>query len=642
MEDFGGIPSALPDLPLDLLGLITSRVGHRDLCILSATCRKLRSACSSDKLWLPQCQRLAEGESIDLNAWRSGMESHRALYRFLAGARPLLGIWVHQNPELGNLVYVTWGFLSIIGCRIIPQELGPRGMERGLLWAPVFEVIGAPDGSLAFFLHGRDKEDWCYPGRVEPAREGCNVLMLEVESFLEAEGGRRSPSGSPDSTLAGVAVESTCSSDDDCSGRRFSARRPSEEDEGICFGRLSFGDRRRLLEMVVAEIRIKMPALAQGPLISRPSLASKKELRAMTERHALLLWMYVHGDPRSTETGRGGGEATTPSSCHCHHHRIVDSECLSGKLGSSYASEDRPAAATATAATSTITATTPASKRSGFAGFLKAKIRQIVLRSKLAAQEGRRKNRTEVASPGAAPSRRLTLREYLRQGAGVGLRLEAASLKLTLYRAWPIICENRFALYKLPEQKAVEGRELAGLWGGTFGWPPGRPDGESKPGKPLFFLLLSYDDEGDRERDGGGGGRLLIATKILEGTHYVLHPNGSAMFTARVEEPSAERFPWESYRDGSVVETVECYQGEGISNGYGFRYPSSKPGALFVHRSGMLAFVWSESRAVLTLEKLDVEEMLRNGERVGALTPIANFAYHTKANSNVFAGCASH
>jgi len=61
-------------------------------------------------------------------------------------------------------------------------------------------------------------------------------------------------------------------------------------------------------------------------------------------------------------------------------------------------------------------------------------------------------------------------------------------------------------------------------------------------------------------------------------------------------------------------------------------------GNLFVSRKGFLAFVWRESKAVLTLQRMDLQTLLKNGERVAALPPIANFAYLTKSYSNVFAG----
>ncbi|MCL7047608.1 hypothetical protein MKW94_006811 [Papaver nudicaule] len=209
----------------------------------------------------------------------------------------------------------------------------------------------------------------------------------------------------------------------------------------------------------------------------------------------------------------------------------------------------------------------------------------------------------------------------------IGLNLHASTVKLSTYRAWPNMHDNKYALYKLPMRTASSGEEYAGLWGGTFGWPPGRPS-EDKPGKALFFLLLSYEES--------EGEQLLIATKILEGTHYVLHPNGSAMFVVKVNELSADPFPLETDGVAATMDLKHAYTGEGIANGYGFRYPGSKPGSLFVIQDGLLAFVWKESRAVLTLQRINLQELLRKGERVPALPPIVNFTYLTKSYSNVF------
>lgn len=233
----------------------------------------------------------------------------------------------------------------------------------------------------------------------------------------------------------------------------------------------------------------------------------------------------------------------------------------------------------------------------------------------------------------ASESKHVPLSEFLTAGDTVGLTLRATNMRLTTYRAWPNMHDNRFALYKLQSQEPTAGKEYAGLWGGTFGWPPGKTSVD-KPGKALFFLLLSYEEI--------EGHLLLIATKILEGTHYVLHPNGSAMFIVKAEEPALEAFPWEADGDGVRVEVMHSYTGEGIANGYGFRYPGSKPGSLFEMQNGHLAFVWKESKAVLTLQRLDLEDLLRKGERVPPLPPIANFAYLTKSYSNVFAGFPSN
>ncbi|XVE83385.1 hypothetical protein DITRI_Ditri16bG0084900 [Diplodiscus trichospermus] len=96
--------------------------------------------------------------------------------------------------------------------------------------------------------------------------------------------------------------------------------------------------------------------------------------------------------------------------------------------------------------------------------------------------------------------------------------------------------------------------------------------------------------------------QLLIATKILEGTHYVLHPNGYAIFIVKIDEPSLDSFPWDIDADSDPVNIKNALMREGIANGYGFRYSGSKPGSLFIIQNGLLAFIWKESRAILTLQ----------------------------------------
>lgn len=227
-------------------------------------------------------------------------------------------------------------------------------------------------------------------------------------------------------------------------------------------------------------------------------------------------------------------------------------------------------------------------------------------------------------------NKHLLLNEFLKMGSGdsIGLSLRAIHTRVTSYRSWPNMHENRFALYKLPLNGPESGKEFSGLWGGSFGWPPALL-GQDKPGKALFLLLLSYEES--------DAGLVLVGTKVLEGTHYVLHPNGSSMFIAKMEEPSTDTFPWE------MEMRVSCtFSGEGISSGYGFRYPGSKPGSLFSLCNGLLAFVWRESKAVLALERINLSEMVTQGEQVPALPAVSNFTYLTKSYSNVFTGFQSN
>lgn len=184
--------SLLLALPEDVFAIVTQSLSPRDICNLGSCCQSLYALASSDKIWFTQCDLMGVVPPRDLVEWRKGVASYKALCRFLVSVQPLLGIWVHQNPELGNVVYVMFGFISVVGCRIIPQELGPLGIEEGpILWAPVFEIIADSDGSATFFLHGREGEnDYLYPGSLKPVDRTCNVLLLEVEPMQQRSGGK--------------------------------------------------------------------------------------------------------------------------------------------------------------------------------------------------------------------------------------------------------------------------------------------------------------------------------------------------------------------------------------------------------------------------------------------------------------------
>ncbi|KAJ6798425.1 F-box protein-like isoform X1 [Iris pallida] len=532
----------LLSLPDDVLVLVSSHLTPRDLSSLSLCSRSLHSAVSSsDKIWLSQCRRTPLPPHL-LPRWRSGVSSYRSLCRFLLSVSPLLGLWVHQNPELGNVVLLSLGpFLSLLARRVIPQELSPRGGLRSgpLLWAPVFEILSSFHGvPHLFFLHGRTAVDdhRLYPGSVLPISPNPNVLLLEVDSHPE----------SPP------------------------------------FSRLAFADRRRLLDAVSERVCLK-----------NVPLFSDDDESAAAERRASLF--HVHSRAaggRIDWRSAGLNSADRPPSAGAGSNRRSFFSVVRQIVG-----------------------------KPGGASFISSKNRSSAAATAVAASNG-----------GDSSSKHVALSEFLKGADTVGLTLRAANVRLTTYRAWPNMHDNQFALYKLPLQEAADGREYAGLWGGTFGWPPGRPS-EDKPGKALFFLLLSYEEI--------AGELHLIATKILEGTHYVLHPNGSAMFIVKVNEPSADLFPWEMDGEGARVEVKHSFSGEGIANGDGFRYPGSKPGSLFEIHNGLLAFVWKESKSVLTLQRLDLEELLKKGERVPPLPPIANFAYLTKSYSNVFAGFPS-
>ncbi|XP_042475717.1 F-box protein At5g39450-like [Macadamia integrifolia] len=584
--------SLLLALPDDVFIIVCRCLSRRDLCNLSLCCRSLYDLAFSEKVWLSQCEMLGVVANQELVEWRNGVSSYNALCKFLVSVRPLIGIWVHQNPELGNVVYVMPGFVSVVGCRIIPQDIGPLGLEDGpLLWAPVFEIISDSDGSAAFFLHGREKDtNYFYPGLLKAVDRASNVLLLEVEPQQQCWGWK--------------LLHSKISRSDD--GILKSHRLVETHKPVVPFSRLAFGDRRKLLEVVT--YRLKVPDTENGPLF--PGLRDdevnfQKDMVLLSERRSMLLRMYKLGEGH-IDWESAPGLPSDP--IWMELNKIMKTLDASGaRYGSANGVEGH----------------SKNTKRRTVAGYFKDSVKQILGKSGSINDRASSRNGTS-----SSETKYAQLHEFLRPGDTIGLSLHACTMKLSSYRAWPNMPDSRFALYKLPVRIPKAGEEYSGLWGGTFGWPPGRP-AEDKPGKALFFLLLSYEVS--------EGQRLLIATKILEGTHYVLHPNGSAMFIVKVDEPSLDPFPWDTDGDSIPVEVKHAYNGDGIANGYGFRYPGSKPGSLFVIQNEVLAFVWRESRAVLTLQRLDLQELLKKGERVPALPPVANFSYLTKSYSNVFA-----
>ncbi|KAJ4902661.1 F-box protein [Raphanus sativus] len=152
-------------LPEDVIAAIPRFLSPSDVCNLSLCCKILYDLvlAHSENIWLAQCELVKVLPLSEIVRWRTGISSYKTLCRFLVEVmKPLIGVWVNQVPELGNFVYVMPGFLSVVGCRIIPQQGGPLGIQEGrIMWSPVFEIISAFDGSTKFFLHGRGKEGGC-------------------------------------------------------------------------------------------------------------------------------------------------------------------------------------------------------------------------------------------------------------------------------------------------------------------------------------------------------------------------------------------------------------------------------------------------------------------------------------------------
>ncbi|KAJ4772552.1 F-box protein family-like [Rhynchospora pubera] len=532
MADGADLFLSLPD---DAFSLIAAHLGHpRHLLALSLSSRRLyQPLLSSPSAWLSLASSNTSSISPShLHSWHSlASLSYPSLCRFLFTVSRLLSLWAHQNPELGNLVFPIWGFVSLVFVRIIPQEV-----SKNLAFSPVMEIHCDVDGAPSlFFLHG----------------EAGTIHAGSIFSVIPS-----------DPTV--LLLEANFS--------RNSSLNPS------LFSKLAFGDRRRLLDFLSSKSAMKLPSeLESAPIFPR----SDDDFDILSRRREALISMY--------KAIRGGviDCAIVESSQCCSslsHNRSFDGD----------------------------------GKRKKLSSYVKDGIKQLIGRS------------ISSSSNTNGENKHLPLHEFLKTGSGdfIGLSIRAIHTRLTSYRAWPNMHENRFALYKLHLNGPEPNREFSGLWGGSFGWPPSLP-GQDKPGKALFLLLLSYE-ESDK-------GLILVGTKVLEGTHYVLHPNGSSMFIANMEEPSTDVFPWE------MEISVNCgFTGEGISSGYGFRYPGSKPGSLFSLRNGLLAFVWRESKAVLTLERIDLSEMVAKGEQVPALPAVSNFTYLTKSYSNVFMGFQSN
>ncbi|KAL1193359.1 putative F-box protein [Cardamine amara subsp. amara] len=509
-ESFG--PCLLLLLHEDVFAVISCFLSPRDICNLILCCKSLCELVDSEKIWLAQCEVVDVLPLVDIIQWRVGISSYKALTRFLVEVvKPLVGIWVHQNPDLGNVVYVMPGFLSVVGCRIIPQKVGPSWIQEGrVMWSPVFEIICSLDGSAEFFLHGREIKGSCvYPGFVMGIEKSCNVLLLEVEPMQE-----------------------------------------KSEDESVFLGKkegqfpfynLDFIDRMNLLGLVTSHIGIHVPNLSRERLF--PS--SKDDEAVLLEYRTMLLKMHKFGGNWKHILEKSSSSKSTPPS----RSEIIHSNRQS----------------------------------------------------------------------------------FLSSGNTFGLSLKASYIEISSCQGWPLMNVNNFSLYKLPIKNPVDNQEYAGLWGGTFGWAPLKSYPEDTPGKALFLLMLTYEEsQEDNERH-------LIATKILEGNDYVKYPTGSPLFDVNIDTPSLEPFPFDAY--GSDFE--HYYKGEGMADSYEYeyRYPGLRLGSLLVISNDLLAFVWQETKHVITLQRLNLEKILKKGlgSCVSPLPPTENFTYMNRSYRNVFA-----
>lgn len=194
---------------------------------------------------------------------------------------------------------------------------------------------------------------------------------------------------------------------------------------------------------------------------------------------------------------------------------------------------------------------------------------------------------------------------------------------------WPMENALQFALYKLRVPTPAFEQECAGLWSGSFGWPPGQP-AEGEP-TALLFVLITYQEY--------NGERALVATMLLDGSSCSHCYGGCELFVAKIDDPVLEPFPW----DVDGIEIKNAYNGEGYGanffyDHYAYAFDNENEiGSLFVMENGLLAFVWKENREVLTLQRLDLHELLKKGKRVAGPPSINNFSYVPDAiTENVF------
>ncbi|KAJ4902400.1 putative F-box protein [Raphanus sativus] len=515
-ESFGG-NCLLLSLPEDVFAATSRFLSPSDICNLRLCCKSLCERVDySEKIWFVQCELVEVLPLSEIARWRIGISSYKALCRFLVEVvKPLVGVWVHQEPELGNVVYVMPGFLSVVGCRIIPQKVGPLGIQEGrVMWSPVFEIICDHDGSTKFFLHGRGREGSCvYPGLVSGMDKTCNALSLEVE--------------------------------------------PRQGKSGVPFQNLDDSDRRNLLELVTSHVGLNV----SEPLSVKLFPTKREDEGMLLERRTMLLKMHKFGENWK------------------HMNLEEDGLCCNP-------------------------------------------------------------TQEDINEMGGAPC--VNRLSFLSAGDTFGLSLKASYTEMSSYEGWPIMDPNRFCLHKLPMKSPGDDEEHAGLWGGTFGWPPGRCN-EDETRNAFYLLMLSYAESKNepwetcskkkKKKKKKNNGKCLIGTKILEA--HCNHPNGTAMFVVDIDDtPSLEPFPFDT--DG--IDSEHSYKGKGISDGYGFRYPGSKPGSLYVISHDHLAFVWHETTDVFTFKRLNLEEILKKGlgTCVPPLPPTNNFTYMQRSYANVF------
>ncbi|KAJ6775131.1 F-BOX PROTEIN FAMILY-LIKE [Salix purpurea] len=250
----------------------------------------------------------------------------------------------------------------------------------------------------------------------------------------------------------------------------------------VPFNRLAFSDRRKLIEVVTSQVGQKVSDWANSLLFPRLRNDGEnfhEDVALLFERRSILLKMYNLGQ------GFNWKEAPEVPYDPMQQQLSEIRKILDQSSGSLNEDDNQ----------------TQSNTKRTLGGYFRASIKQILGKSPSINGSNTHSKHSSRSERKYAP-----LPDFLRSGDTIELTLHASMMKLSSYRAWPNMHDSRFALYKLPMRSPRIDQEYAGLWGGTFGWPPGKPT-EDKPGKALFFLLISYEESEGQSN--------LIATKIF-------------------------------------------------------------------------------------------------------------------------------
>lgn len=170
------------DMHADALVHIASFLDHRDVVNLSSTCSLLLNLVDTSDVWMNLCRKWSC--YVSLQDWVSKVNSPKALFRLLNSFDSVIGAWSAQElAPRGGLLYVTWGNLSVVAFRIMPEW-----MAQGLVCMKLFEVVGESDGSSRVaLLTGRGgQQEVPLPGAIVWESDGHSEFHLETHTGPES------------------------------------------------------------------------------------------------------------------------------------------------------------------------------------------------------------------------------------------------------------------------------------------------------------------------------------------------------------------------------------------------------------------------------------------------------------------------